>query len=775
MSRFASLPLQLRVPGGRLDAPAPGVLSRPTLGATGAVGGFARAGQIIGGAVQRLGERMLVAQRTSQLYRAETGLIAVEAQALQEIEKAEPGQGTGILAQRFDEFRDQLGEDITDNAVLGVMDQRIDRRLALTGAAIRRGERIRMNEQLIAESEVLVESDTERAANATTTSQRVDAIESIERTFANLRQAGAITRAAEITMFAKALENVGARVQELVQQRLITGQKQALEDYVNTSGDENRAAIAARVTGLIDAALAGKKAQQAKAIWQVQADALVRGRISSMARRGRAANRMGDTAAISDLLLETAGLPKKFNETGDLQVELESYLVVQARAEDGASRLLKMRSGATPFNAADVPKDPKSLGSYWNTLMSNGGDPAIEAGWLVERGVALPQPLIDALDRHGQAYDARELGLILQAIGRVDDSMARDLADRNTGDKVFAKTIYELTVRAEEGTPWFEDVVKLFTDDRTAARQAVAAAKVFLKGGEFGGEEIESFSIGEAFDDTLKLDDVHTTIDTIRQFDAFFVYSITSQAVRDRMDLRVAPKAMRKRAGEFAAASYGRSRTDLRVRGNDRRPMGRWLVPTFFNVGELREETPAKERLEEGLSQWQRDLGDSADVRPDLHVPFGGKVYIPAMSEGGAVDFYEWDFEPAVRGALERTADLPPTGRGRVLGAITNEDLELFSAIQRKLPQSHDAAARSRMAHLLFMPEYGVSSVEAFDTKFNPRGRGMMDSFLDWVEADIRAAGDIVDYDDPEQRESVELMLDARRRWAGWPRWDEGQ
>ncbi len=346
-------------------------------------------------------------------------------------------------------------------------------------------------------------------------------------------------------------------------------------------------------------------------------------------------------------------------------------------------------------------------------------------------------------------------------------------------DQVLANTVYELTRNADEGTPWFEGIVKLFTDP--LASGAVSAADGWLKlepKDKKGVTDKQSVNRGQAFLDATKLDDIHKTIDVMRQFDAHFIHAVTRQVVNERVDLKLSPETAKNAAAKSAAAAYANGMTDLKVRGNERRPTGTWLVPRSFNVGpardrpdpsvlwQLRKSLPlmpaqvAKNHLESGLSGWQRDIGDSADVRPDLHVlvksldqPFG-MFYIPAMSESGPAGWYEWDQEQQ---------------SGRLLGA-KEDDFKLANAAARELARSHDARARSRMAHLLYVPEFGVQSVEAYGLKF---GVDLASSFLDWIEADIRAAGDVVDYDDPEQLRMIETMLDARRRWAGWPMWDE--
>ena len=763
----------MRVPGGRIQRS--GALLGGGVGA-----GLARAGQAIGSAMMNVGQRMLVQQRTSRLYRAETELIAGEQAALKEIETAPPGQGTEILRTHFDEVRDRMIEEWGEDSggTLEVLDQRIERRMAVTGAAVRREERGRMREVLLEQAEELIKGDIERAASATRPVQRVDAMESIRRTLANLLQAGAIEEADFEDMINKATEAVGDRFKEIIKDRLFSFQKVWLEMYANTSGDHMRDVLRKRTTFYIDERhkegfLTKLEAEKLKDQFKAQGDALLRNRIESMNRQAWAAYRSSDADAVHDFIHEAEGLPQKWNETKELIANLRSFSANLAASETVATRLLKMRSGAEPFDARKVPKDPKSLDQYWNTMMGlPGADAASEAKWLADRGIAMPDALIDALNAAAESRNVRDLAKMLGGVGRADDTLGRNTADRVTSDQVLANTVYELTRNADEGTPLFEGIVKLFTDP--LASGAISTAAGWLK---LDPTEKQSVDRGQAFEDATKLRDIHKTIDVMRQFDAHFIHAVTRQVVNERVDLKLSPETAKNAAAKSAAVAYANGMTDLKVRGNERRPTGTWLVPRYFNVGPARTRpdpfvvwtlsrspdlTPAqvaKNHLERGLSGWQRDIGDSADVRPDLHVlvksldqPLG-MLYIPAMSESGPVGWYEWDQEKQ---------------SGRLLG-VKEDDFKLESAASRELGRSHDARARSRMAHLLHMPEFGVQSVEAYSLKF---GVDLAGSFLDWIEADIRAAGDVVDYDDPEQLRMIETMLDARRRWAGWPMWD---
>ncbi len=400
----------MRVPGARIQRS--GALLGGGVGA-----GLARAGQAIGSAMMNVGERMLVQQRTSRLYRAETELIAGEQTALKEIETAPPGQGTEILRTHFDEVRDRMIEEWGENSggTLEILDQRIERRMAVTGAAVRREERGRMRDVLLEQAEELIKGDIERGASANTTVQRVDAMESIRRTLGNLLQAGAIEEADFEDMLSKATEAVGDRFKEIIKERLFSGQKQALEAYANTSGDENRNALLKRNTSYVDGLekqdfLTKLEAQELKDTLKDQGDALLSNRIESMNRQAWAAYRSGDADAVHDFVLEAEGLPQKWNETKELIANLKSFSANLAAAETLATRLLKMRSGAEPFDARKVPKDPKSLDKYWNTMMGlPGADAASEAKWLADRGIAMPDALIDALNAAAESRNVRDL------------------------------------------------------------------------------------------------------------------------------------------------------------------------------------------------------------------------------------------------------------------------------------------------------------------------------------------------------------------------------
>lgn len=681
MTRIPTTPSAIRVPSSQLGAPVLGnvpfgpVPSSPSIGAAiaGAVGGFSAA------LLERNArmERSVRARQRTELSIENNSLIE---SALVEAAKVNPEHAEAAFRSRIqdqelkigqiedEELRDQASLDFLASSELGLIVVR--RAAAKKQAGMQRAVVDAFGGQLVEKVRLGLDPTSAIEEFESHLAENADGFSAED--IVNVRQAF--------------VAQIRAANGQMIRARLTAFSVDLLDKYEAATSDDERSDIIADFAVAIGAAVeAGAIARDTGVnidqTFQSQAEARIKAKRDSIARRATSRLNAVDSLAIEALVEEANTLPDSQLKT-DLLNELASKLTRLNKAKGTtAQKILGILFGGAE---GELPQDRLGLNAAYQSVLASNGDVSEFARLLAERGSVFPSDLlrdVAALTDEG-TKDLRELAKILRAVGAV---RARDLASASSDP--------DLAFAAMEATPSELDLLSgpLVPDILKTAD---------LQFREDERKKIEGVDIQAAIKSAFKQKITPNTEQLValkaRYFVRFAEFRVTLGDTGD--DAEVAQKAAARAAEDIArdfepvAGVLIRKELidDLDVSRLVRAASPSAVLPPSFSF------VPGMDRA---LAFF---LGGPGPARLDLLFRANGKVYVPIVTETGPTSFIEVDPLDYKSRRIERGTDEFTTLENQLRSNVAPVDFDPFSDLQ-------------------WREDYGVTSIQEYDELFGAR------------------------------------------------------
>ncbi len=426
--------------------------------------------------------------------------------------------------------------------------------------------------------------------------------------------------------------------------------------------------------------------------------------------------------------------------------------------------------GVTGPDAAQLPNEEAPLAAFFDETQKLPFQVPLEAvaDWFTRNKFKLPINFIDAIQnnfRTDQLGDNFGRGLApLKIIARDNWNQALGIAlDAPNGQ--LAADALEITRNVPIESPLAQDVIESFSNPLAPGLVERARLHRMATEAQAKREGIKRILPGEAMHKWLDLARPGVFSTGKPFLSAHFLHQFDAQLDRAWVDMATVENItdesqLAQQAPVRAAQRVAQDYVDVRVDGTT------WLVPAMVGVGTVGRKNDLHFKLQQGLDGLVDMLGrgglsEHGTIRPDLPQVIGDKAYFPALYDGGADTWFEFN---TVNGA------------GRPVSTIYEEDRPLVDTLNSMLKRSGRQAGELTFdAHVMYDPATGATSVYQYDELTGAIGTpNSMEAQLRRLAGEqwkLTHRGLPPDLTDPDQQAEYGVVLDLIRQAAKWPAW----